>query len=221
MRSLSKQNRGGACPQGQGSFEEKILQIGDIRIGKKWHKYIWASCQECDRERWVGMSKGLPVSPRCRSCSTRANNFARETRGKKAKQGYMLVKLQPDDFFYPMAWCDGYVFEHRLVMAKYLKRCLQVWEIIHHKNGVKDDNRIENLQLMSEAKHYQFTRLIKRIESLEGRVVLLEAENELLKEWAACPQGHDIRPLSDCGASLTGSLAEMYRRFIWLLAMRY
>ena len=58
--------------------------------------------------------------------------------------GYILVYV-PD---HPCADQYGYVFEHRLVAQETLGRFLHYGEVVHHRNGIRDDNRPSNLEVI-------------------------------------------------------------------------
>jgi hypothetical protein len=73
--------------------------------------------------------------------------------------GYRGVKVHPDDPFANMALTQGYVLEHRLVMARAIGRPLRSDETVHHVNGDKLDNRLENLQLRN-GNHGRGTRTV-------------------------------------------------------------
>lgn len=67
----------------------------------------------------------------------------------KNSSGYVIVKASS----HPHATKNGYVYEHRLVMERRLGRYLRRDEQVHHINGIKDDNRPENLEVLNHLIH--------------------------------------------------------------------
>lgn len=72
-------------------------------------------------------------------------------KGGRCKNGYGYILIWKPD--HPFATKDGYVKEHRLIYEDHYKCCILPWGVLHHINRIKDDNRIENLELISNSKH--------------------------------------------------------------------
>jgi len=103
----------------------------------------------------------------CRSCAN--TRIAKEMYPLKyiTSEGYVYIRVRN----HPYTTKAGYLLEHRLVMEKHLGRYLKKYELVHHLNGIRTDNRIKNLAVTDIYKHERKT-LIKilqeRIKVLEG-----------------------------------------------------
>ncbi len=153
--------------------------LGEIRSSKELgykgnDKRIWAKCELCGGERWTFTRDGKPKHPRCRHCALKDREGIHNSNwkgGRYYSNGWIRV-WQPN---HPNADHWGYVLEHRLVLEEKLGRLLKPSEIGHHLNGIKDDNRPENLIVMTR-KHSSSTL----VEPYKQRIRELEIAIEKL-----------------------------------------
>lgn len=116
-------------------------------------------CKGCNREDWLASwrvrkdSKGGTYTGLCIYCDARKRasklNGPSHPRYKGRilnYQGYIIFRRTE----HPYADKKGYVKEHRIVIEESLGRYLVHGENVHHKNGNRQDNRLENLELWTK-----------------------------------------------------------------------
>ena len=135
--------------------------------------YIKRTCKICKRQFSVKKfrikhGRGKTCSKECKykfqKIVLSGNKSIWWKGGKILTKGYIKIRV-PE---HPFAAMNKYVCEHRLVMEKHIGRYLKPTEIVHHKNHIKTDNRIENLELLqSNADHRH--KHIKKVSCICGQ----------------------------------------------------
>jgi hypothetical protein len=145
-------------------------EIGTEGMGRDLGKtperawFRWEPCSLCGESRWARFRTrdGKVIYSICKWCANKGERNSHWAGGKNETiEGYIRIRIFPDSPFHPMADTQGRVMEHRLVMAQHLGRCLEDWELVHHK-GVRfpiesvenrQDNRADNLELTTNGEH--------------------------------------------------------------------
>jgi len=131
-----------------------VERAGNFLYGTKVKNSRWRCICDCSNECFVNgasLRRGKTKSCGCLrkelGLRSRANNGGRHYAWKGGKytnkQGYVLCYVD----------VGKYRFEHVIIMERKLKRSLFPDETVHHKNGIRNDNTEDNLELRVKAKH--------------------------------------------------------------------
>lgn len=104
-------------------------------------------CQYCDKDAYIGYRKNDLVCSAHYSQIKRHGQITERKIGTINKKGYKVIVKGNTKFPHKR------YLEHRMIMELHIGRKLSIDETIHHINGNKLDNKIENLQIISRSEH--------------------------------------------------------------------
>ena len=144
------------------SYGKVMSEAQKIKIGKANTGRIFSKeHREKLKNNFLGRKHTKETKRKMRLAQLGEKNHNWKNGRRKCKRGYiMLLKTE-----HPFAILKGYVMEHRLVMEKSIGRYLYPYEVVHHINGITDDNRIENLILFKNQKEHieHHHQLLKKV----------------------------------------------------------
>lgn len=145
--------------------------------------YINVQCPRCKKirtARWDGFKERKKVSGDksflCASCRSIKDDAYRSVHGYAVKS-YKAFPVETWPILSKMCKKSKQIPVHRAIMAIHLGRPLRPDENIHHINGDKTDNRIENLKILSPSEH-SMTHLAEALSNYSK----IKEENNKLKE---------------------------------------
>lgn len=122
------------------------LRCSGTRRGFKHTKEFCENLSRIKKGRFVSEESRNKMSESSKCHYNGLNGYGHTKRHPK---GYILCYV-PD---HPFAHKDGYAMLHKVLMEIHIGRYLTEKEVVHHINGIRDDNSLDNLELMTAHDH--------------------------------------------------------------------
>lgn len=109
-------------------------------------------CKQCGKDFNTTITRSTKYcNNKCYGAAKMGSNNENWKGGRYYSQwGHVYIRAPKK---HPHKSSNGYIFEHRLAMEKHIGRYLESTEFVHHLNGIKDDNRIDNLVVITKHEH--------------------------------------------------------------------